>query len=215
MLGLTPSPPSVACDAPYRRRKDSPGKTAPALSPTEPSGVGSSSDGGEPLSIATPSRETSGDPSGDSDNSRQRSRAHTRSKSAKILSRTSLGSGDPRKGAGFKGDGSTCDDDDDDDDDDYSDTDTDEDLLRDDSLRSAESLSGVAATAATAAAPSLSSAGSIQGGGKSSDDGGEKRVLWVLKSGEEAKLEGMDLRRPLFVKVGFAAAGEGSAGKIR
>lgn len=30
------------------------------------------------------------------------------------------------------------------------------------------------------------------------------KVLWLLKSGEEAKLEGMDMNRPLHVRVGFA-----------
>lgn len=33
---------------------------------------------------------------------------------------------------------------------------------------------------------------------------GQKPVLWVLRSGEEAKLEGLDLTRPLYVRVGFA-----------
>lgn len=36
------------------------------------------------------------------------------------------------------------------------------------------------------------------------------RVLWVLKSGEEVKLEGMDMTRPLHLKVGFAG-GRGSS----
>lgn len=42
---------------------------------------------------------------------------------------------------------------------------------------------------------------------KQGEDTGEKqeqRVLWLIKSGEEAKLEGMDLTRPLYVRVGFA-----------
>lgn len=34
--------------------------------------------------------------------------------------------------------------------------------------------------------------------------GCDKSVLWVLKSGEEAKLEGLDLMRSLHVRVGFA-----------
>ena len=29
-------------------------------------------------------------------------------------------------------------------------------------------------------------------------------LVWVLKSGEEVKLEGMDMSRPLHIKVGFA-----------
>lgn len=32
------------------------------------------------------------------------------------------------------------------------------------------------------------------------------RVMWVLKSGEEAKLEGMDMTRNLRLRVGFAPA---------
>lgn len=31
-----------------------------------------------------------------------------------------------------------------------------------------------------------------------------EQILWVLKSGQEAKLEGMDMHRSLHVRVGFA-----------
>lgn len=39
--------------------------------------------------------------------------------------------------------------------------------------------------------------------GRNSDECGD-RVMWVLKSGEEAKLEGMDMTRNLRLRVGFA-----------
>lgn len=39
--------------------------------------------------------------------------------------------------------------------------------------------------------------------GPQSDE--EERMLWVLRSGEEVKLEGLDLKRSLFIRVGFAA----------
>lgn len=38
------------------------------------------------------------------------------------------------------------------------------------------------------------------------DDDINGRVVWVLKSGEEAKLEGMDMTQDLRIKVGFAPA---------
>lgn len=43
-------------------------------------------------------------------------------------------------------------------------------------------------------------------GTTSNDQTQSTKVLWVLKSGEEVKLEGMDLTRPLHIRVGFASA---------
>lgn len=48
-----------------------------------------------------------------------------------------------------------------------------------------------------------SGGGAADSAGVAEQDG---RVLWVLKSGEEAKLEGMDMTRHLRIRIGFAPA---------
>lgn len=103
------------------------------------------------------------------------------------------------------------------DDDDY-DTDTDSDngedhgdVLDDDSLSPYAAGQGdtarLASSAISSSAEGADAKVAAQGSGNANKQQ-KKRMLWVLKSGEEAKLEGMDLRRPLMVRVGFAAVGD-------
>lgn len=97
-------------------------------------------------------------------------------------------------------DDSDTDDDDVEEEEEHADTDDDEDEEQEEfeeSDRRSSADAGSARAVATRAE---------YGRSNDNDNDNDGRVMWVLKSGEEAKLEGMDMTRNLRLRVGFAPA---------